>query len=58
MAVVYRAHDRHLGRYVAIKVLSADLSNTLGAERFAREIGLMASIMWPAGRASSHVMRR
>ena len=33
MAVVYRAHDRHLGRYVAIKVLSADLSHTLGADQ-------------------------
>ena len=47
MAVVYRAHDRHLGRYVAIKVLSADLSNTLGAERFEREIGLMAKLVHP-----------
>jgi serine/threonine-protein kinase len=47
MAVVYRAHDRHLGRYVAIKVLSADRSNTLGAERFAREIGLMAKLVHP-----------
>ena len=47
MAVVYRAHDRHLGRYVAIKVLSADLSNTLGAERFEREIGLMAKLVNP-----------
>jgi serine/threonine-protein kinase len=47
MAVVYRAHDRHLGRFVAIKVLSADLSNTLGAERFAREIGLMAKLVHP-----------
>ena len=47
MAVVYRAHDNHLGRYVAIKVLSADLSNTVGVERFQREIALMAKLVHP-----------
>ncbi len=47
MAVVYRAHDSHLGRYVAIKVLSADLSNTVGSERFEREIALMAKLVHP-----------
>ena len=47
MAVVYRAQDRHLGRFVAIKVLSADLSNTVGAERFQREIALMAKLVHP-----------
>ncbi len=47
MAVVYRAHDNHLGRYVAIKVLSADLTNTVGAERFQREIALMAKLVHP-----------
>ena len=47
MAEVYRAHDNHLGRYVAIKVLSADLSNTVGAERFQREIALMAKLVHP-----------
>jgi serine/threonine-protein kinase len=36
-----------LGRYVAIKVLSTDLSNTVGAERFMREIGLMAKLVHP-----------
>jgi serine/threonine-protein kinase len=47
MAVVYRAHDRHLQRFVAIKVLSADLSNTVGAERFEQEISLMAKLVHP-----------
>ena len=47
MAVVYRAHDNHLGRFVAIKVLSADLSNTVGSERFQREIALMARLVHP-----------
>ena len=47
MAVVYRAHDNHLGRFVAIKVLSPDLSSTVGAERFQREIALMAKLVHP-----------
>ncbi|MEO7998266.1 MAG: protein kinase [Gemmatimonadaceae bacterium] len=47
MAVVYRAHDNHLGRFVAIKVLSSDLSSNLGAERFQREIALMAKLVHP-----------
>ena len=47
MAVVYRAHDRHLQRFVAIKVLFADLSNTIDAERFEREIALMARLVHP-----------
>jgi len=47
MAVVYRAHDQHLDRFVAIKVLSKDLSNSMGAERFQREIALMAKLVHP-----------
>ncbi|HEY3746046.1 MAG TPA: protein kinase [Gemmatimonadaceae bacterium] len=47
MAVVYRAHDQHLDRFVAIKVLSSGLSHTLGAERFQREIALMAKLVHP-----------
>jgi len=47
MAVVYRAHDQHLDRFVAIKVLSEHLSNSLGAERFLREIALMAKLVHP-----------
>ena len=47
MAVVYRAHDNHLGRYVAIKVLSAEFSHTVSADRFQREIALMAKLVHP-----------
>ena len=47
MAVVYRAHDRHLDRFVAIKVLSPNLSNAMGVERFQREIALMAKLVHP-----------
>ena len=47
MAVVYRAHDKHLGRFVAIKVLAPDLSHTVGIERFQREIALMARLVHP-----------
>jgi tetratricopeptide (TPR) repeat protein len=47
MAVVYRAHDKHLGRFVAIKVLSPDLSHAVGIERFQREIALMARLVHP-----------
>ena len=47
MAVVYRAHDRHLDRFVAIKVLSSNLSNAMGIERFQREIALMAKLVHP-----------
>src|SRR4026208_441108 len=47
MAVVYRAHDRHLDRFVAIKVLASSLSNAMGAERFQREIALMAKLVHP-----------
>ncbi|HUQ47898.1 MAG TPA: protein kinase [Gemmatimonadaceae bacterium] len=47
MAVVYRAYDRHLDRQVAIKVLSQDLSSMVSAERFQREIALMAKLVHP-----------
>ncbi len=47
MAVVYRAHDMHLDRPVAIKVLSADLSHAVGVERFQREIAFMAKLVHP-----------
>jgi len=47
MATVYRAHDRHLGRFVAIKVLSADLSQAVNKERFQREIAVMARLVHP-----------
>ena len=47
MATVYRAHDTHLDRFVAIKVLSSHLSHSVGAERFQREIALMAKLVHP-----------
>ncbi len=47
MAVVYRAHDRHLDRFVAIKVLAPQLSHSVGAERFQREIAVMAKLVHP-----------
>ena len=47
MAVVYRAHDRHLDRFVAIKVFSTDFSHEVGTERFQREIALMAKLAHP-----------
>ncbi|HEV8149974.1 MAG TPA: protein kinase, partial [Gemmatimonadales bacterium] len=47
MAVVYRAHDLHLDRFVAIKVLSENLSHSVGAERFQREIAVMAKLVHP-----------
>ena len=47
MAVVYRAYDTHLDRPVAIKVLSENLSSVVSAERFQREIALMAKLVHP-----------
>ena len=47
MAVVYLAHDRHLDRFVAIKVLSPNLSTAMGIERFQREIAVMAKLVHP-----------
>ena len=47
MAIVYRAHDRHLDRFVAIKVLSPDASHDVGTERFQREIAVMAKLVHP-----------
>jgi serine/threonine protein kinase len=47
MAVVYSAHDHHLSREVAIKVLAEELSSVLGTERFQREIDVMAKLVHP-----------
>jgi serine/threonine-protein kinase len=47
MAVVYSAHDHHLSREVAIKVLVEELSSAVGAERFQREIYVMAKLVHP-----------
>jgi serine/threonine protein kinase/tetratricopeptide (TPR) repeat protein len=47
MATVYLAHDHKHGRRVAIKMLRPDLAETLGRERFLREIQLAASLNHP-----------
>jgi serine/threonine protein kinase/tetratricopeptide (TPR) repeat protein len=47
MATVYLAHDRRHDRPVAIKVLRNELAAAIGAERFAREIRLLARLRHP-----------
>ena len=47
MATVYLAADLKHGRRVAIKVLHAEFSAALGAERFLKEIALTASLQHP-----------
>ena len=47
MATVYLAEDRKHGRQVAVKVLEPDLSAAIGADRFAREIKLVAGLQHP-----------
>ena len=47
MAVVFLAHDVRHDRYVAIKVLRADIGDASGAERFQREIRLLARLQHP-----------
>ena len=47
MAVVYRVHDLRHDRPVALKVLRSELSATLGAERFLREIRVSARLQHP-----------
>lgn len=47
MATVYLARDLRYGRPVALKVLHAELSATLGAERFQREIQIAARLSHP-----------
>jgi len=46
-AVVYLAHDRKHGRKVAVKVLKSELVQIIGAERFLREIAIMANFTHP-----------
>lgn len=43
-ARVYLAHDTELGRRVAIKLLHPELASTVSAQRFQREIRLLASL--------------
>lgn len=47
VATVYLVNDLRVNRQVAIKVLRADLSQTVGAERFAREVQLVATFEHP-----------
>ena len=47
MATVYLAHDLKHDRLVALKVLHAELAETLGPERFQHEIKLAARLQHP-----------
>lgn len=47
MATVYLAHDLKHDRNVALKVLRQDIAHSLGAERFLREIRLVARLSHP-----------
>ncbi len=47
MATVYLAHDIRHNRRVAVKVLHPDLSNSIGPDRFNREIQLAARLNHP-----------
>ncbi len=47
MSRVFVARDQSLGRDVVVKVLSTELSATLSAERFTREIRLAAGLQEP-----------
>lgn len=47
MATVYLAHDIRHKRSVALKVLHPELANTLGPERFRREIETVARLQHP-----------
>ncbi len=47
MAVVYLAEDKHLGRRVALKIMSSRLQAAENARRFLREIRLAANLQHP-----------
>jgi serine/threonine protein kinase len=47
MASVYLAHDIKHGRAVAVKVLDWEIANSLGSDRFLREIRITASLQHP-----------
>jgi eukaryotic-like serine/threonine-protein kinase len=47
MATVYLAEDVKHGRRVALKVLRPELGTAVGAERFLREIGIVARLSHP-----------
>jgi eukaryotic-like serine/threonine-protein kinase len=46
-AIVYRAKDLKHDRFVALKVLHRELTQSISAERFAREIGIAAKLTHP-----------
>src|SRR5262245_6880218 len=47
MATVYLAEDLKHGRQVAIKVLRPEIAASIGAERFLREIHVVAQLQHP-----------
>src|SRR5438445_9873528 len=47
MATVYLAEDRRHGRGVAIKVLRPEVAAAIGADRFLREIAIVARLTHP-----------
>ena len=47
MATVYLAYDARHGRDVALKVLNSSVAESLGRERFLREIRLAAKLTHP-----------
>jgi predicted Ser/Thr protein kinase len=47
MATVYDAHDRKHQREVALKVLRPDIASTIGADRFLKEIQIVARLVHP-----------
>ncbi|HUR91034.1 MAG TPA: protein kinase [Gemmatimonadaceae bacterium] len=47
MATVYLAHDERHGRSVALKLLRREIAQSIGAERFLREIRLAAKLSHP-----------
>jgi eukaryotic-like serine/threonine-protein kinase len=47
MATVYLAVDRKHGRQVALKVLRPEIAQSLGAERFLREIEIISQLQHP-----------
>ena len=62
MATVYLAHDIQHDRKVALKVLHPDLSHTVGAERFTREVRLVSTLehdhivgVFDSGEADGHL---
>jgi eukaryotic-like serine/threonine-protein kinase len=47
MATVHRARDARHGRDVAVKIMLPEVAESLGAERFLREIEIVARLQHP-----------